>query len=126
MPDWRWLRQTFLRLRTIFHRDRVESELDEELQFHIQERTAAEIAKGLSAADAHRIAVLDMGGLEQRKEECRDTLGVRFIDDLARDLRYAWRSLRRARGFSALVVLIMALGIGANTAVFDVVNAVLL
>ncbi len=67
-----------------------------------------------------------MGGIEQRKEECRDTLGVALIDDLVRDLRYAWRSLRGAPGFSALVVLIMALGIGANAAVFDVANAVLL
>ncbi len=126
MPDSRWLRQIFLRLRTIFHRDRVERELDEELQFHIEQRTAAEIAAGLSAADARRAALLALGGIEQRKEECRDTLGVRFIDDLARDLRCTWRSLRHAPGFSALLVLLMALGIGANTAVFDVVNAVLL
>ncbi len=126
MPDSRWLRQIFLRLRTIFHRDRVERELDEELQFHIEQRTAAEIAGGLSAADARRVALLALGGIEQRKEECRDTLGVRFIDDLARDLRCTWRSLRHSPGFSALLVLLMALGIGANTAVFDVVNAVLL
>ena len=69
MPDSRWLRQIFLRLRTIFHRDRVERELDEELQFHIEQRTAAEIAGGMSAADARRVALLALGGIEQRKEE---------------------------------------------------------
>ncbi len=66
MPDWRWLRQTLLRLRSIFHRDRIESELDEEIRFHIQERTAAEIAAGLSAAEARRVALWAVSSSEKR------------------------------------------------------------
>jgi predicted permease len=126
MTDWRWLRQTILRLRTLFQRDLVEQELEEEFRFHIENRIEMEMAKGLSPEEARSAALRAMDGMEQHKEKCRDARRVNFVDHTFGDLRYAGRNLRRSPGFTILVIVIMALGVGGNTAVFSLVNQILL
>src|SRR5215470_18681983 len=121
-----WFYTVPLRLRSLFRHSQVEQELNEELRYHIERQTEELIAKGMTEEEARYAASRALGGIEQRKEECRDMRRVNYIDDLLRDLRFAGRNLRRNRGFAALSILIMALGIGANTAVFSVINAVLL
>jgi putative ABC transport system permease protein len=121
-----WLYTIPLRFRSLFHRGEVEQELNDELQYHIEQKTEQYIAQGMSAVDARRAALRDMDGLEQHKEECRDMRGVGFIEDFLKDVRFGVRQLRRNPGFTIVAVITLALGIGASTAVFSVIDAVVL
>ena len=122
----RWLSVTSLRLRSLFYRARVEQELDEELQYHLDREIEQRIAAGMTAQDARYAALGAVRDIEQRKEECRDMRRFNTVEGAAQDLRYAVRSVYRNPAFALITVLIMALGIGANTAVFSVVSGVLL
>src|SRR5512144_530321 len=106
-----WWFKLPLRVKSILRRRRVETELDEELAFHLEHKIEEGVAEGLSPEEARYRALRAMGGLEQRKEEIRDARGVHWLTDFLDDVRYAVRSLRRTPGLAALVVVTIALGI---------------
>src|SRR5207244_5000260 len=112
--------------KSLFRKRALDAQLDSELRFHIEELTEANVAAGLTPEEARRRAVLEFGGREQIKEELRDVHRVSIIESMLANLKSAFRLIRKSPSFSMTVIVTLALGIGANSAVFSAIDAILL
>jgi hypothetical protein len=113
------------KFRALFRKNKLDAEMAEEMRLHLEQRTRENLAAGLSPAEARYAALRKFGGVEQAKEVARAQRAGVWLEHARQDLRYGLRQLRRRPGFSAVVVLTLAIGIGANTAIFTLLNAVM-
>lgn len=121
-----WIRSLAARLRGLTTRRRLERELDEEIRFHIEMRIEDNLKSGMKPEEARRAALRDFGGVESAKEQYRERSSIALIETTLQDIRYALRSFRRGPGYAVTAITVMALAIGANTAMFSVLHALLL
>jgi predicted permease len=110
----------------LFSRNRMEMELDKELRFHFESQVADKIRSGLPESEARRLTRIEFGGIEQIKEDCRQSRGTMWLESIVQDVRYGLRQLRRSPDFAIIAIVSLALAIGANTAIFTLFNAILL
>jgi hypothetical protein len=121
-----FLREALNRFRSLFRKRPLDHEFDAEMASHIEMASEENSRRGLSPAEARRAAFIQFGGVQQARERHRESRGLPWLDVLMQDLRFTFRTMRRDRGFTVIAVVILALGIGANIAVFSVVNTILL
>ncbi len=122
----RWYRKLHLRVRSLFHHTQVEQELTDEVRFHLEQQIEENIARGMTHEEAHYAARRSIGGLAQIAEQCRDARGVSWIRDIGNDVRYGWRMLSKSPVLTGVAILSLAIGIGANTAIFTIIDALML